>query len=217
MDALKSDVDKWATKYIEEARLPFIALSIVKDGKVVLQQSYSSEVQTKVDEHSPCSVFSCTKVATAVAALQLLEKGLWNLEDPVEKFLPKFAMVPGVIDSQGQLQPLDRPISMRHLLTHTSGMTYSISPTLSDGRQNPVQAQYVESFQSAQTLEELIDNLAKLPLVEQPGSTWNYSVGIDVIGRVVEVLSGMTFDMYLDEHIFKPLGMDSLLLSEADS
>ena len=156
-------------------------------------------------------MMSCTKVVTTVAALQLYEQGLWTLDDEVTKFLPNFQSIPGVYpEKEGSaLEPMERPITMRMLLTHTSGLSYSILQTLSDGRPNPVARSYARAVDRCTTLAEMVDAVATLPLVAQPGSTWNYSMGIDVIGRIVEVLSGLPIDRYFQEYIFEPLEMSS--------
>ena len=155
-------------------------------------------------------MMSCTKVVTAVAALQLLEQGKWALEDPVSQHLPAFASIPGVVSKEegGDLEPLASPITMRMLLTHTSGLSYDILPALTDGRPNPVANNYT-AVQAAATLTEVADIVAGIPLVAQPGSTWNYSMGIDIMGRCIEVLSGLPIDEYFSKHIFEPLGMSS--------
>jgi CubicO group peptidase (beta-lactamase class C family) len=219
MEGLEEKLDAWASGYLEAERLPCLAVAVTKGNEVVLRKEYGSAAQPLPAGLGPAEeasymMMSCTKVVTAVAALQLLEEGKWALEDPVSKFLPKFAGCPGVISKAasaqdlGPLEPLAGPITMRMLLTHTSGLSYAIIPALTDKRPNPVAGLYA-AVAGAATLAEVADAVAGLPLVAQPGSTWNYSMGVDVMGRCVEVMSGEPIDAYFERHIFAPLGMAS--------
>jgi CubicO group peptidase (beta-lactamase class C family) len=151
-------------------------------------------------------VFSNTKLITASAALLLFEEGRLQLDDPIERFLPQLAnrrVLRRGATSLGDTEPADRPITIRHLLSHSSGLS---------GRQYPgtmIFEAYNERkvFDPATTLAEMTSALADLPLVFQPGTSWEYSVSSDVMARLVEVLSGQAFDQFIQARILDPLGM----------
>jgi CubicO group peptidase (beta-lactamase class C family) len=151
-------------------------------------------------------VFSNTKLITTSAALLLFEEGQFQLDDPIERFLPQLAnrrvLRPGAT-SLGDSEPADRSITIRHLLSHSSGLS---------GRQYPgtmIFEAYSERkvFHPDTTLAEMTNVLADLPLVFQPGTSWEYSVASDVIARLVEVISGRAFDQFIRSRILDPLGM----------
>ena len=151
-------------------------------------------------------IASMTKAVTSVAAMQLYESGALMLDDPVSRYLPAFASVEVLVPG-GRLAPPDRPVTIRHLLTHTSGLSYRFlaPPQLA--------TRYIEAgitdglAQAPGTVGEMVDRLATLPLLHQPGARFTYSLGVDVLGRVVEVVSGRSLADYMREEIFEPLGM----------
>ena len=183
---------------------------------------------TNADAVGPDSLFriySMTKPITGIATMMCIEDGVLGLDWPLAEVLPAFAQMQVQRQADGaitpdNLEPAVRPITIRQLLTHTAGLGYSIV------QQGPISAAYREAgiapFQfsrlplpanlagePAASLAEFADNLARLPLVYQPGTRWSYSVGLDVLGRVIEVASGMAFDAFLQTRIFDPCGMDS--------
>ena len=151
-------------------------------------------------------IASMTKAVTSVAAMQLYESGALMLADPVSRYLPAFASVE-VLAPGGGLAPPARPVTIRHLLTHTSGLSYRFlaPPQLA--------TRYIEAgitdglAQAPGTVGEMVDRLATLPLLHQPGARFTYSLGVDVLGRVVEVASGRSLADYMRDEIFEPLGM----------
>lgn len=155
-------------------------------------------------------IASMTKAVTSVAAMQLYEAGALLLDDPVSRHLPAFAAVEVLAPGDGsgpRLEPLDRPVTIRHLLTHTSGLGYRF---LAPPRLAP---RYVAAgisdglAQTPGTVGEMADRLAALPLLHQPGARFTYGLGTDVLGRVVEVVSGESLADYMAAEIFEPLGM----------
>jgi len=154
-------------------------------------------------------IYSMTKPITSVAAMMLLEEGAFELTTPVADLIPSFRdqrVYVGGSDLKPVTVPATEPIRIWHLLTHTAGLTYGFH------RVHPVdallrQAGYEWSFPQDLDLAGAVDAFARLPLLFQPGSEWNYSVATDVLGRVVEVASGTPFDRFLAERLFAPLGM----------
>ena len=166
-------------------------------------------------------VYSMTKPVTAMAAMMLIEEGKIGLDDPVAKYIPAFASMRVATDPEASLAsvPAVRPITIRMLLTHTSGLTYNIiakGALLKEYERlgilpAAVSASIEPGMRRARpaTLAAFADQVAKAPLIAQPGTAWNYSVGLDVMGRVIEVASGMPFDRFVDTRIFAPLKMTS--------
>ncbi len=169
-------------------------------------------------------IYSMTKPITGMATMLLIEDDKLELDQPLAEILPAFAdmQVQKTYDgSITDLEPAERPITIRHLLTHTAGLGYSII------QKGPIRVAYEragavpgqvtrlplgEMFgrgTPAPSLKVFADNLAKLPLVAQPGTRWSYSVALDLLGRVIEVVSGQPFDAFLKERLFDPLGMTS--------
>ena len=151
-------------------------------------------------------IASMTKAVTSVAAMQLYENGALLLDDPVSRHLPAFADVEVLAPGDGTA-PLDRPLTIRHLLTHTSGLGYRF---LAPPRLAPryIAAGITDGLaQTPGTVGEMVDRLAALPLLHQPGERFTYGLGTDVLGRVVEVVSGESLADYMEAEIFEPLGM----------
>ena len=166
-------------------------------------------------------VYSMTKPVTAMAAMMLIEEGKIGLDDPVAKYIPAFATMRVATSPETSLAsvPAERPITIRMLLTHTSGLTYNI---IAKGallkeyeRLGILPAEVSASVEPAMrrtrapTLAAFADRVAQAPLIAQPGTAWNYSVGLDVMGRVIEIAGGMPFDRFVDTRIFAPLRMTS--------
>lgn len=199
----------FASAYLDTGKLPCMATLVSRNGQVV-HEAYRGRAQ--LDGGGPINadtifrIYSMTKPITSVAAMMLFEEGLIRLDHPVSKYIPEFAdtevWVKGTIDDFETRKPL-RPMEVRDLFTHTSGLTYGFL------LQHEVDAMYRREkiARPDETLEEMCARLAKLPLLFSPGTRWNYSHSTDVLGRVVEVASGQTLDEFFRERIFGPLGM----------
>lgn len=179
-----------------------------------------------VDADTLFRIYSMTKPITGFAAVLLIDDGLLELDQPLSDVLPAFANMrvqrqyDGPI-TRDNLEPAARPITIRHLLTHTAGLGYTLvqrGPIAAAYRTNGIVpgqvsnmaiAQEVFGGSPASSLADFADALAELPLVYQPGKRWSYSVALDLMGRVIEVVSGQSFDQFLKERIFIPCGMDS--------
>lgn len=164
-------------------------------------------------------IFSMTKPITSVAVLMLYEEGRLQLDDPVAKFLPAFAeaRVFTGVDAAGNIttEPLKKPMTIRHLLTHTSGLGYGPGYDMT----TPLAKAWAGlSFAPTESAEDRIRKLASTPLYFQPGSEWRYSYATDVLGYLVQVVSGVPFDRFLQTRLFDPLGMTrtGFFLPEAD-
>ncbi|MBC5781422.1 beta-lactamase family protein [Ramlibacter sp. USB13] len=165
------------------------------------------EAEVPLREDHLFRAFSNTKLVTSCAALQMLEQGRCRLDDPVGQYIPALANLrvlrPGAT-AINDTEPAREPVRIRHLLTHTAGFTYAF--TQPDA---PIAKAYRDAriLDPQRDLAQTMEALGTLPLLFQPGSAWNYSVATDVVGRLVEVLSGQKLDDYFRAHVFAPLGM----------
>jgi len=205
-------LDRHLRRYVDDGKLPGWLLTVSRHGKLA---HVSASGQRDMDAGLPVEpdtiwrIYSMSKPVTSVAAMILYEEGAFELTDPVSRFIPSFADVrvyTGGSDLRPVTVPATEPVRIWHLLTHTSGLTYGFHRT------HPVDSQYrARGFEwgtpRKTSLEACCDIWAGLPLLFQPGSEWNYSVSTDVLGRVIEVASGMGLDEFLHERIFRPLGM----------
>jgi CubicO group peptidase (beta-lactamase class C family) len=193
-------------------RIPGWLVVVARRGKVAYlgNGGYRHiEEQLPVETDTIFRIFSMTKPVTSVAAMMLLEEGAFELTTPVSELIPSFAQMRvynGGSDLKPVTVPAAEPVRIWHLLTHTSGLTYGFH------RVHPVdsllrQAGYEWAFPDGVDLAAAVDTIAGLPLLFQPGAEWNYSLSTDVLGRVVEVASGMPLDRFFAERIFIPLGM----------
>ncbi|MDA0823468.1 MAG: serine hydrolase, partial [Proteobacteria bacterium] len=156
-------------------------------------------------------MYSNTKLVTSVALMMLFEDGRCGLDDPLSEYLPNFANVSALRPNAATLadvEPLSQPITLRHLLSHSAGLSYGFLEPRSIVDKADQAANINPVSQINQTLESLANQLADLPLAFQPGSHWRYSFATDVCARIIEVISGQAFDAFLDDKIFSPLEMN---------
>ena len=199
-------------RYVDTGRLPGWLITASRHGKLAYVATYGHrdvEAGLPVEPDTLWRIYSMTKPITSVAAMMLYEEGRFQLTDPVSRFIPSFAdmrVFTGGSDISYTTEPVTEPMRIWHLLTHTSGLTYGFH------RAHPVDAIYrANGFEWGSPrntdLAGICDLFAGFPLLFQPGSEWNYSVSTDVLGRVVEVVSGQRLDEFFHERIFRPLGM----------
>lgn len=197
--------------WVDSGKFSGITAVIARHGKlafVTSAGSLDSAGARPIAEDAVFRIYSMTKPIASVAVMQLVERGKLRVEDPVSKFIPAFANVM-VYAGGGAAKPVlkkpIRPVTVADLLTHTAGLTYGLFG------ETPVDSIYrrTNMMNPAWTIREMADSITKLPLMFEPGSAFNYSLAIDVLGRIVEVVSGTPFDRYLDTEIFQPLGMRS--------
>ena len=208
---LKS-INKHFDRYVDEGRLAGYAVAVARHGKVAYFSMYGSkdsETGTPITDDTIYRIFSMTKPVTSIALMMLVERGLLQLTDPVSKFIPSFGQT-RVWNTGTVLKPLTNaltePIRIWHLLTHTAGMTYGFMYTdVVDDMYR--RAGFEAGVAYKDSLEVVCDKYAALPLLFQPGSSWNYSVATDIVGRVVEVVGKMPLDEFFEKNIFQPLEM----------
>jgi CubicO group peptidase (beta-lactamase class C family) len=200
MDVLQSEVDR--------QRLPGAVALIARHGKVALFESLGAldpATGVAMPQDAIFRIYSMTKPIVSVAVMMLMEQGKLLLSDPVAKYLPEFAAqkVARLVDATLKLQPVHQAATIQDLLRHTAGLTYEFMGSA------PVQRQYAQTRIGSRDRSnaEFSHELAKLPLLFEPGTVWEYGRATDVLGRLVEVVSGQTLGAYLREHIFTPLGM----------
>jgi CubicO group peptidase (beta-lactamase class C family) len=220
---LERIADHLRTRYIEPAKLAGCQTVVVRHGQVACISSLGSmdlERAKPVRDDTIWRLYSMTKPITGVALMTLYERGHFQLSDPVHRFIPSWKNLKvRVKDPDGTVQLIEpqRPMTVRDLLMHMSGLGY--------GPRRPAPpANFLESLPTAAfrasgaTLETMVEQLAERPLLFHPGTHWLYSLSTDVCGRLVEILSGRRFDDYLREEIFRPLGMvdTGFFVPEAD-
>jgi CubicO group peptidase (beta-lactamase class C family) len=177
---------------------------------------------TPVDADSLFRVYSMTKPVTGMAAMILIDEGKMKLDQPIADFLPEFAEMRVATDPEASLDsiPAKTQITIRHLLTHTAGFGYSIISQgallkayldngITPGAVSRMPLPGFESGAPTPDLKSFAERVAKLPLIAEPGTRWSYSISLDLLGRVIEVVSGMSFDAFLQDRIFGPLKMAS--------
>lgn len=217
---MNSDSLQTVTGFLQAAvdsnKIPGAVAMIVKDGSIVYYETVGLadiEAGKEMQRDNIFRIASMTKPITSVAALMLAERGALNVNDPVSGYIPEFNDVRvlenvNLSDTSWTSRPAERPVTIHHLLTHTSGIAYGFideemnalyrnagvpDGTVMDGRE----------------IEETMASLGNVPLKHEPGSSWTYGLSTDVLGRVVEVASGMPLEKFFQKEIFDPLGMDN--------
>ncbi len=211
----------WLQDLVDRREIPGAVVLVARHGQVACFEAFGyrdREAAAPMTRDTIFRIASMTKPVTTVAALMLVEEGRLALADPVARHLPAFADPKvGVETVEGgtptlKLVAADRPPTLRDLLRHTSGLIYGfIGRSLVKDRY-----QAANLYDPTLTLAEVADRLATLPLQHQPGTTWEYGMSTDLLGRVVEVASGMALDRFLAERVFAPLGMKDTAFRLAD-
>jgi CubicO group peptidase (beta-lactamase class C family) len=192
---------------IDAHRLPGVSMMIARGGKIGYRRDLGvlRPGGPAMPGDAIFRIYSMTKPIASVALMMLVEDGRLLIADPVAKYIPEFADPKVGVEKDGKLELVAarRPITIQDLLRHTSGLTYAFTG------ESAVQRLYAQAqlFRDL-TNAELVAEIAKLPLLEQPGAAWHYGHSTDVIGRIIEVISGQTLGTFLRERIFAPLGMN---------
>ncbi|MEL6591386.1 MAG: serine hydrolase domain-containing protein, partial [Bacteroidota bacterium] len=211
-----AQIDTLLNEYMEEEALPGGIVMVGRKGKIAYQKSFGYRNVKKEEPFAMNDIFrlaSMTKALTSTAVLKLYEQGEFLLDDPIADYIPAFAetKVMDTFDPDAVTYTtvdLERPITIRHLLTHTTGIAYGFS---SEKMAAIYKESGVDKFglsHKTATTEEMVNLIAAQPLLHQPGTQWTYGYNCEVLGYLVEVVSGQTLGEYLDEHVFTPLGMD---------
>jgi CubicO group peptidase (beta-lactamase class C family) len=201
----------WMQALVDQKKLAGLITVVSRRGQVALMHACGKADLAREKPMRPDTIFriySMTKPLTSTAIMMLYEEGRFQLDDPITRFLPAFRnMRVYVSGARGKYdsEPAQRDITFRDLLSHTSGLTYGFMEA------SPVDSMYREAGVDFQThkgsLKDVVELAATMPLLSQPGSEWNYSISTDVLGYLVEVISGQPFDRFLQERILGPLGM----------
>ncbi|WP_338681134.1 serine hydrolase [Streptomyces acidiscabies] len=205
-------MDQYIAHEVAAGHLPGYLVSVARGGRVAHLTTHGHRdvaAGLPVEPDTLWRLYSMTKPVTSVAALLLVEEGRVGLDDPVAQYIPSFAEPRVYVSGSGRdlvTRPADGPVLVRHLLTHTAGLTFAFYGT------HPVDALYREagldsSVAPGTDLAGTVDVYASLPLQFEPGTEWNYSVATNVLARIVEVVSGQPLDAFLAERVFGPLGM----------
>jgi CubicO group peptidase (beta-lactamase class C family) len=202
----------WQQTQVDAGAFSGAVAAIARNGRVAYLRAVGFRDRAKTIPVQPDAIFwiaSMSKPITSVAAMMLVEDGKLDLAAPVHQYLPELngMMVdiettdPASGQSKLALEPQKHPTTVEDLLRHTSGLIY---PDLGNAAGRKL---YRDSFARDSTLKEFVSRLARLPLAHQPGEVWEYGTSVDVLGRVIEVASGQPLDLFLDNRLFKPLGM----------
>ncbi len=204
-------ISEWMDGYVGNGRLPYALTAVLRDGEVAYLGAsgwIDPETRTAPSVDHIARIYSMTKPIVTAAAMTLYEEGAFQLEDPVARYLPEFADPQVYLSGDGttmQSVPAEGPITIRQLMTHTSGLTYGFFDP------GPIGAAYramkVDFFPGPETIETVTRRAAKVLLCFEPGTRWTYSISTDVLGRLVEVLAGQSLGDVLRDRIFGPLGM----------
>ncbi len=207
LEYLTSHLDR----YVDDGRFPGYSCLVTRHGEEAYFRAFGQrdvERNLSMDRDTVVRIYSMSKPVTSVALMTLYEQGKFQLDDPVSKFIPSWSDLSVYEGGDGEAMvtsPSTEPVTIKHLLTHTSGLTYGFMNS------HPVDALYrnasIGGERQGSTLQDMIDDLADVPLTFTPGSRWNYSVATDVCGYLVQLFSDTDLDVFVRERITKPLGM----------
>lgn len=196
---------------VDDGELSAVTTAVTRHGKLVHWQAYGyqdTQRGTPLTDDSIFRIYSMTKPIAGVALMSLWEDGKFQLDDPVEDYIPQFK---GLVvakeegpDGKPITEPADHKMTIRELVSHTAGLSYGIFS------RSQVDSMYLQNgliVDNNLTLDEFVTRLGQIPLKHQPGSAWEYSVAVDVQGHLIAELAGKPFDVVLKERIFEPLGM----------
>jgi CubicO group peptidase (beta-lactamase class C family) len=195
-------------QFIKDGKFPGISVTVARNGRIAYRQEFGFadlERRSPLQKDTIYRIYSMTKPITGVAVMMLLEEGRFALDDPVSKYIPCFKgmqVFDSETDAGAKLVRPDREVTIRDLMRHTSGLSYGgTTPALNRLYQSK------NLMDPATTLEQMVEKTCSIPLCFQPGTRWEYGVSIDILGRLVEVVSGQPLGQFLQARIFGPLKM----------
>jgi CubicO group peptidase (beta-lactamase class C family) len=192
---------------VDQGHLPGVTTMLVRHGKVVNFEVHGNKGfdGPPMTKDTIFRIYSQTKPVTGVAMMILFEEGKWTLDDPVSKFIPEFAnlRVFKSVNADGSFDtvPAERPPTMRELMSHSAGFAYGLVPD------NPLDKAYADKVLGARSRDDFVKAIAEIPLVDQPGKRWKYSIAVDIQGLIVEKLTGQSLGDFMKARIFDPLKM----------
>ena len=217
-----NQIDNLIEKAIDENSIPGAVVLVSKNNQIIYKKAYGIKNPETNDNYQVDDIFriaSMTKAITSTGIMKLWERGLIGLDDPIENYIPEFENV-GILDkffpkdSTFTIKPTKNKITVRHLLTHTSGLGYGfidgnpkIKATYAKEKNKFMPGGVLGFSDSDVTIKETIKRMAKMPLHHEPGERFTYAIGIDVLGYLIEIISGETLSKFLEREIFRPLGM----------
>jgi CubicO group peptidase (beta-lactamase class C family) len=216
---LERITEHFNARYVDSGKIPGCQVAVARNGKVAYWRSLGlmdRERSKPVADDTIWRIYSMTKPITSLALMQLYEQGLFQLADPLHRYIPEWRHLRvGELQADGSLRMVDqtRPVSVRDALTHMTGLAGGVTPG------HPTDDRFAAALREARhgmTLEGVCSLLAEFPLKFQPGSRWNYGLSTDICARLVEILSGERFDRYLQAHVLAPLGMVDTGFAVAD-
>lgn len=209
-------IDAMCNQAIQDKEVPGMVVLIARKGKIVYNKAFGSADESSNRPFATNDIFriaSQTKAITSTAVMMLWEEGKFQLDDPISKYIPEFKDQKVLTrfkysDTSFVAEPVKKEITIRHLLTHTSGLGYGVIDGDERFKMLYHKAGITDLYSTKSvTIKESVLKLAKLPLHHHPGEKYVYSEGLDVLGYFIEVVSGMPFDKFLKTRIFDPLGM----------
>ena len=215
------NIDKLMSRLVDERKIGGSVVLIARKGEIAYFRVFGmADVDKPMQKNTLFRIASMTKPVTCLAVMQLYEEGRILLSDPIAKYIPEFArpkvlvMLPEGGDPPYKLVPAKREITIRHLLSNTSGISYRFVATwIPDPKHKQIARFYEEAgisdglCETQGTISEMVKKMGRMPLYNHPGEIFEYGLSSDVLGRVVEIVSGMNLNDYFHEHIFKPLKM----------
>lgn len=200
LDRIAPAMQRW----VDDGKIPCALTMIAREGKLVYFEKVGMQdiaSATPIEFGTIFRIYSMTKPITSVAVMMLYEAGHFQLTTPISEFIPAFKDMKVYANHGDAIIDAEREMTIKHLLTHTSGLIYGGDWV------HPINDRYREATFFAGDLEHMVNELGKIPLLHHPGDAWNYGMSTDVLGYLVEVVSGMPFAEFLKNRIFEPLGM----------
>ncbi len=196
--------------WVDDGKIPCALTMIAREGRLVHFEKFGTQDVASakpVGFDTILRIYSMTKPITSIAVMMLYEQGHFQLGTPVSELIPAFKDMQVYTEGGTDIVDAENEMTVKHLLTHTSGLIYG-----GDG-EHPIHQRYRDANYYRGDLAYMAQELGKVPLLHNPGAAWNYGMSTDVLGYLVEVVSGMPFEEYLKTHIFNPLGMNDTAFS----